>query len=170
MHFSLKRLVLTGAAAAALLGACAPSALRSNPDDIEREAPALSSGECESASVIDHLLVGPDQLAVHAPKEGTVIALEGVPQPQVVCTLMACESACCNECGFVAGCAYSVESGGGSVCLSHPDFECGGMDCALSCSPFSSDPKHRYRFVGKLVHASSSRQVTLEVQKFCRID
>jgi hypothetical protein len=165
MRSSRTGLVLTVAAAAVFLVDCSGDLFRSNPGDVEEEAPSVATGECDGVPIFDR-----DHLIKRVPRAGTIVALDGVPRARIVCTLKACDTECCNECGSPVGCPYALPSDEGDVCLSHPDFQCGGMDCALECNPFSSAPQHRYRFVGKVVYEPAYGEPTLEVQKFCRID
>jgi hypothetical protein len=175
-HF---RFILLVAAAAVCVSSC--SLFRSsNPNDVEDEGvPSVASGACDGVPVIDaaSLMPAVQRLSANAPASGSVVALEGTPRGELICTAMACSSKCCNGCGHMPDCTYSLAAGtNGSICLSHERFECGGMDCDPWCRPFSYTPKHRYRFVGKisyiLPHGPEGMLlgVNVEVEKFCRID
>lgn len=161
--------VLSVVVAAVCLASCnSGPQRRPHSSDVETStAPAAASGECDGAPVFEVASLVPSeaQPASSRPEEGSVVAVEGVPQPQMVCTMLACDAACCNNsCGYARECPYSLRVDDKEICLLREDFQCGGTDCSGWCSPFSTQPKHRYRFVGKLEGAK------LHVQKFCRLD
>lgn len=133
----------------------------SHPNNIEdSEIPTVEEGQCNGYQLVD---------SVSTVADGDFIAVEGRPQGQLVCTLLGCDSECCmNACGYMDGCVYTItDSNGDGVCLSHPDFICGGSDCSPYCEPFSMHAQHRYRFLGQLVR--EGHNVTLEVSQYCRI-
>lgn len=154
---------------------------RPHADDVEvASVPLVASGECDGAPLVDaaSFFTGPLVLSDGRPKQGTVIAVDGAPQARMVCTLMGCNSECCNNgCGHSGGCTYVIAAGAeNEICLGRDDFACGGTDCSGWCRPFSTHPSHRYRFVGEVVYVgvaepkTSVPGVKLQVQKFCRLD
>jgi hypothetical protein len=174
--------VLVEIIAALWLSACASPPRyhkQPHPDDVEAAAPPVSSGACDGVQVIEaaSLFAGDRQLSASRPANGSMVAIDGSPQPSMACTELGCDSECCNnECGFLE-CAYLISvDEQNRICLDREDFACGGTDCSGWCRPFTKTPSHRYRFVGELGYTggeefrSSYVGVRLAVQKYCRLD
>jgi hypothetical protein len=165
-------LALTGCAA---LDGHRPS---EHPRDVEQESiPAVSSGECAGPEPTDQasLFEGAYELSDDIPESGTRVTLVGRPMGVLICTQLGCASSCCdNSCGYSPDCPYSLRVGeNNEVCLQHGDYQCGGTDCSPWCEPFSTDPKHDYRFVGTLRHGEdvdAMGRVVLEVESQCRVE
>ena len=105
--------------------------------------------------------------------DGQRVALDAVPEVNGMCTLLACDSECCNQCGGNYGVALRRKP-------PERDFElrfdgvggCGGMDCNFHCEPFGRKPATRYRFVGTNRYkpagvTSTYHQAEFAVEKFC---
>jgi hypothetical protein len=144
-------------------------------DDIESESiVSTAAGGCSHVEIVaaSQLFDGPYEFADDRPVDGTRVAFEGMPQGQLACTQLGCEWECCeNSCGYAPECTFSLRPEGDEynrLCLSHADFACGGTDCSPWCAPFSTEPEHRYRFVGT-IHYDGSR-ARLDVDEYCRID
>lgn len=132
-------------------------------------AAALAPGACDDAPL--HTL---EDLAA-GKGDGQRIALEVVPEVRGMCTLLACESECCNSCGGDYGANLRREPG-------DRDFElrfiglagCGGMDCNFHCEPFGRKPTTAYRFVGTNVYkpagvTSTYHQAQFTIEKYCAV-
>lgn len=149
-----------------------------HPRDVETtSAPKIDQGACENDDAPtlapSSFFAGPHRASPTRPAAGSVVAFEGVPLAQLICTQLGCESECCdNSCGGSTDCEYVLrdESGVNEVCLSHPSFACGGTDCSAFCEPFSSAPKRRYRFVGRVEYREQSvgQPPILRVERFCQ--
>lgn len=112
---------------------------------------------------------------------GQRIAFDAVPEPQVICTAMACasttgaaadEGACCNTCRG----GYGLELAG-EFRLRFDGFEgCAGRDCDLHCAPFGRAPTRAYRFVGtsawsrRLANGAVYDKATFTVERVCAIE
>jgi len=144
-----------------------------NPKDRElADVPALSSGACDGPELasLDDLYSGPYALSPGRPDAGSTVAFEGRPEPMLICTELGCAWECCdNSCGTDPGCTYFLPVDDyNSLCLSSPDFDCGGTDCSPWCQPFSTSPRHDYRFTGTIRY--DSMHATLDVASYCRVD
>ena len=112
-------------------------------------ASALEAGACDDAP----LLTLDDMDAGKGNAER--IAIDVVPAPNIMCTLLACYPAsgsrptskpsCCNQCGGGYGAQH-----GETLRITFVGFAgCRGMDCNLHCEPFGLNPRTTYRIVGK---------------------
>jgi len=147
--------------------------LEHNPRDREiSDIPSASSGACDGPALVSagDLYAGPYELSPDRPGEGTSAAFEGRPEPMLICTELGCPWECCdNSCGTDRDCAYFLRVDDyNELCLSSPDFDCGGTDCSPWCQPFSTSPRHDYRFTGTLRY--DAMRATLDVASYCRID
>ncbi|MDC0710213.1 hypothetical protein POL68_17180 [Stigmatella sp. ncwal1] len=138
-------------------------------------AGASASGDCQGVPTVElaSLFTSPEASTSARPEAGAVVAVEGMPLGGLACTLMGCDAKCCNNtCGSVEGCAYTLASEQGNLCLNHKDFACGGTDCSPWCRPFSLSAERRYRFVGTLSFPAGQEApgATLHVQKFCPLN
>lgn len=145
-----------------------------HPDDVESASVApLSSGACDGVTALapESLFVGPYELAEDAPEAGTAVAVDGIPDGVLLCTQLGCRWECCdNSCGYEEGCAYTIRVNSyNAICLSHSDFACGGTDCSPWCRPFSTEPRHTYRFVGTIRYEGLGRPY-IDVTAYCRHD
>jgi hypothetical protein len=135
-------------------------------------APPAASRECEGVAVVEAASLFE---ASARPEAGRVVAIDGTPLAGLVCTQRGCDAKCCNNtCGSVEGCAFTLATEQGNVCLSHKDFACGGTDCSPWCRPFRLNEEGRYRFVGSVVYPAAGQEssgagATLQVQKFCQV-
>lgn len=145
-----------------------------NESDIEDpNIPAVSSGLCEGAEIlsVESLYKEPYLLADALPTEDARVAFEGKPLGGLVCTQLGCDFECCdNSCGYSGDCPFSLKAADGYnyLCLRLESFACGGTDCSPWCEPFSTEPAHDYRFVGKLRY-TGKLSAALEVEAFCRL-
>ncbi len=144
-----------------------------NPRDRElADIPPVSSGDCDGPELLSagDLYVGPYELSPDRPAGGTSAAFEGRPEPMLICTELGCAWECCdNSCGTDPECAYFLRVDEyNELCLSSPEFDCGGTDCSPWCQPFSTSPRHDYRFTGTLRYDAMG--ATLEVASYCRVD
>ena len=136
-------------------------------------ATALASSDCDGAPVVDPaaLFSGKDVLAEVRPTDHSVVAIDGLPTPRLICTLVGCD--CCNDCGYDPQCPYALAAGPqNEVCLKSSGFACGGKSCSTWCTPFSTQPQHRYRFVGELQYFGAPQSVPgarLAVTKICAL-
>lgn len=149
-----------------------------HPRDVETSsAPKTSGGACEGDDAPtlapSAFFAGPYEPSSARPEAGAIVAFEGVPQAQLVCTQLGCQFECCeNSCGALDDCAYVLRDEndrGKEVCLSHDAFACGGHDCSPFCEPFSHAPKQKYRFVGRIDYRdrSAGKTPVLRVDRFC---
>lgn len=127
---------------------------------------ALAPGACD-----DVPLLSLEDLAA-GKGAGERIAVDVVPEAAVACTLLACESECCNSCGG----SYGARLAGDPALELRLDglAGCTGMDCNLRCEPFGRKPTTRYRFVGTHTFTpagttSAYHQAVLEVERYCRL-
>jgi hypothetical protein len=167
--------LLLAAVAAVLLTSCHAGHNKGQPPaNASEAAPPLASGECEGVPVVetDAVFASPESRR----GAGQVVALDGTPLAGLVCTQMGCAEKCCNNaCGSPEGCAFTLATEQGNLCLSHKDFACGGTDCSPWCRPFSLTEQGRYRFVGTVVYPAAGQEAsgngaTLQVQKVCRLN
>ena len=149
-----------------------------HPRDVETtSAPKVTAGSCEGdeaptlapASFFSGLRPSDTR-----PAAGSIVAFEGIPLAQLICTQKGCQSECCdNSCGFQTECPYVLRDEGApstnEICLAHSSFECGGTDCSPFCEPFSHAPKQKYRFVGRVEYRNASLGQTpiLRIERFC---
>lgn len=149
-----------------------------HPRDVETSsAPKVTAGACEGddAQTLapSTFFDGPFKPSDTRPAAGSIVAFEGIPQAQLICTQLGCNSECCdNSCGFDRDCPYVLRDENdrsNEVCLSHDSFACGGTDCSPFCEPFSHAPKQRYRFVGHIDYREQSLGQTpiLRIERFC---
>ena len=142
-----------------------------NPKDEEETFLSAEEGGCEVEVVELSSFFNEDrELSADRPPEGSLITLEGRPQSNMICTMLGCNWECCNNsCGYMTGCAYSLNVDSyNKICLSHESFSCGGTDCSPWCSPFSSNPQHDYRFYGSVSYEDN--WPTLEVERICVVE
>lgn len=157
--------LVVGAASCAVFG---PSK-EDHPRDVEV---ARSPCEPDPAPTLEpaSFFAGPYQASATRPARGSVVALEGTPRPNMICSQRGCASECCdNGCGADPECPYVLRvDAANEVCLANAEFECGGTDCKGYCAPFSQAPKQRYRFVGEIDYRESlGRTPMLRVQRYC---
>lgn len=164
--------LLVGLSACALFG---PSK-EEDPRDVEKgDAPKVMAGACDGDQAPtlapSSFFAGPHEASRERPAIGALVAFEGIPRAQIVCSQRGCEFECCdNGCGADTECAYTLgDDAGNEVCLAHDSFACGGTDCSPFCEPFSSSPKQRYRFVGHIDYREQSLGQTplLRIERFC---
>jgi hypothetical protein len=174
MRFAALGLVL-------ILSSCAligPSK-EQDPRDVETSsAPKITGGACEGdvapTLAPSTFFAGPFKPSESRPAAGSIVAFEGIPRAQMMCTQKGCEFECCdNHCGFDAECPYVLQDESdpqNEVCLAHSSFACGGTDCSPFCEPFSHTPQQKYRFVGHVDYREQSLGKTpiLRVEKFCQ--
>lgn len=172
----LGRAAATSATVALAIVACNPFAkeLEPHPRNVEAATGEPSDG-CEGATVVavEALVSGMHGGIVGGAGQPAAVAVDGKPKAQLACTQLGCSFECCdNSCGASTDCAFAVEAPDGSkLCLAHSTFECGGTDCSAYCVPFSTDPRHRYRFVGTPRSVTPGRgSPTLDVTKWCLLD
>jgi hypothetical protein len=150
-----------------------------HPRDVETSsAPKVTGGACEGDDAPTlapaTFFAGPYEPSDTRPAMGSIIAFEGIPQAQLICTQRGCEFECCdNACGFDADCPYVLRDENDAyneVCLSHSSFACGGNDCSPFCEPVSHAPRQKYRFVGRVEYREKSLGQTpiLRIEKFCQ--
>jgi hypothetical protein len=167
-----------------MVAACGPAAPSSN--DPVRARPKPGRGP---ADVVPTTALAPDQCA-DAPLvalddlrkgtgDGQRIAIDVTPQPETICTLLACvgpdgeengPDVCCNSCGGNYGHRDGLEF---SLALDGLA-GCGGMDCNFHCEPFGTAPTHAYRFVGVAKYTPRGvtavyDQVAFKIEKYCTI-
>lgn len=143
------------------------------PPNFEDPAiPSVLSGACGNLEVTPL-----DQLyAPGGPGAGATVAIEALPYVPMTCTRSGGDACppydggdeCCG-CAFDDECTYVANdwSLGASICVYSADFACGfGDGCRPSCTPFSGEPRHRYRFIGTLRPATSPG---LDVTAYCRV-
>lgn len=157
-----------------IAAACFVPSKEPHPDNVEREDIATAaSGACGAATPVDPatFFSGPYTASKTRPAPGTELAFDGVPRGRSLCTQKGCSFECCdNACGYEKACPYALEIDKyNHVCLTHADFACGGSDCSMYCTPFSDEPKNRYRFVG-LVRYDDGQRPILDVTRYCRVD
>jgi hypothetical protein len=164
---------------------CSPYQKSLHPLDIENEAPLLSSGECAGVDLIkpETIFSGPWMLSVDRPSAGSLIAIDAYPAPGAFCNKPGggswldpnppCHNASCvshERCGFVIHLdAHNF------ICMSNPGFACGGTDCGMWCSPFSTTPAKPYRLVGRMAYhdfsttepAETVSPAELMVERWC---
>ena len=172
----------------ALSAACQPAARsdhRGGPPAAPPPTPGLGPADtvppdlAPATACADAPLLTLAQVA-RGERAGERVAFDAVPEPQVMCTAMACMSAtgavvddaCCNTCG-------------GGYGLEHPHefrlrFEgfagCTGYDCNLACAPFGRAPTRAYRFVGTSTWAPRRTNgaiydtATFAVERVCAVD
>jgi hypothetical protein len=167
--------------AVAMLSSCAlfgPSK-EDHPRDVETSSvPKTTSGACEGDSAPtlapSTFFVGPYQPSETRPAFGSIVAFEGTPRANMMCSQRGCEFECCdNGCGAEPECEYVLRDETdqfNEVCLAHPSFACGGSDCSPFCEPFSHAPKQRYRFVGRIEYRENDvkRTPILRIERFCQ--
>lgn len=177
--------IQTPLALSLLLAACTPAAGPGprNAGDASRK-PGLGPAETipelpGPEGCADAPLVSVEEMA-RGVRAGERIAVDVVPQAEVMCTLLFCtapegtprEEVCCNGCGGGYGVRLETRF--------HLQFAnlggCSGMDCNLHCEPFGRQPTHPYRFVGKneFKPAYESGAIysksTFTVEKVCRVE
>jgi hypothetical protein len=168
----VSRVVLAGLLGALTAMGCGKSK-EHNDKDVESDAvPRLAPGRCDDAAVVaaTSLFDASFEPSPDRPPEGSRVALEGIPRAVLACTQLGCSWECCdNGCGSSPECTYDLPVGAGtSVCLAGAGLTCGGTDCSPYCTPFSTAPKRRYRFVGTLRYRA--RETFLDLETYCRID
>jgi hypothetical protein len=129
------------------------------PAELTPEAPMAP---CEGVPVYTF-----DQLAA-GEAVGERIAVDGVPIAEVFCTLLACDTECCNGCGG----QYVLSSGEPARIDLRGLAGCDGMDCNLHCEPFGRSPTQRYRFVGvntPVEQTAVYHKVEIAVEAFCAL-
>ena len=162
----------SGLVAACAMSACAvfgPSK-EDHPKDVEANAAACEGAEQVPTLEPASFFAGPYEASTTRPDAGSVIALEGVPRANMICSQRGCQSECCdNGCGADVECAYVLAVDAfNQVCLDHPSFDCGGTDCSGYCTPFSKSPTQRYRFVGRVEYRESlGKTPMLRIERFC---
>lgn len=163
-----------------VLSACAlfgPSK-EEHPRDVETSsAPKISGGACEGDDAPtlapSSFFAGPYEPSSSRPAIGSIVAFEGIPRANMMCTQKGCEFECCNNsCGAELDCEYVLRDQNdqfNEVCLSHASFACGGSDCSPFCEPFSHAPHQKYRFVGRVEYREKSlgQKPILRIEKFC---
>lgn len=157
-----------------LASACFVPSKEAHPDNVERDdIPTVASGACGTAPPVDPATYfsGPNVANAVKPPAGTELVFEGVPRGRGLCAQKGCSFECCdNACGSEKDCPYALSVDEyNHVCLTHPDFTCGGSDCSFFCKPFSDEPRRRYRFVGLVRYDEATRPI-LDVTRFCRAD
>lgn len=176
----MRFMALLAVSGLSVLSACAlfgPSK-EEHPRDVETaSAPKVSSGSCEGDDAptlaTSSFFVGPHEPSAARPASGSVVAFEGIPRANMMCSQRGCEFECCdNGCGAEPECEYVIGDANdrfNQVCLSHSSFACGGSDCSPFCEPFSHAPKQKYRFVGRVEYRDNALGQTpiLHIEKLC---
>jgi hypothetical protein len=141
-----------------LWGACAGAA---DPPPPAERVPSLPDAEwCAGVPLVTLAELAAGEHALE------VVAVDGVPGMQGVCTLL--DGECINQCSAV----YT---------LTHPpafDLQladlpvCHGMECAMDCQPFGHTPTRAYRFVGLVEPKSRTgpNNVALHVHRMCALE
>jgi hypothetical protein len=175
------RVVVVGGVVACFGAACGAQIDSSteglNPGDVELAAPPVdvTTGACPNAPAPAYAFdvtkwAESEQVLEEVSAAGTVVGIDGHPVFQAG-DQRGCVG-CCERAGSAIIDPYAIpfDSSGisGSVDLLSPAFHCSGnTSCDFGCSPFSTEPHHRYRFIGLLSQGDAGSRWTLDVQTYC---
>jgi hypothetical protein len=113
----------------------------------------------------------------HGDRAGELVAIDGVPKPyfEHICTQMRCTDRCGHDLPCCNGCSSDLillrgrGLSQGFVKLVGPGLQCGGFDCAMSCTPFGPRPKRSYRFVGRYGPGEAGGRGTFSAERWCHV-